>query len=210
MVELSGLKSLIKRTPLGHVVQDLRAASSLRRWQNSERTQPPPHLYKVRTVKEYARRFGTSTFIETGTYFGDMVNKVKSQFSRIISIEVDERLYHEAAKRFRKHPHITILHGDSAAVLPAVLEQIKEPCLFWLDGHYSGGVTGMGSEVTPVLTEVRSICAHHVSKHIILIDDARLFGADEGYPSLDQLRTVVTQCGRGLNFAVDGDIIRLN
>ena len=54
-------------------------------------------------------------------------------------------------------PHVTIFQGDSATVLPKLLATIQEPCLFWLDGHYSGGITALGKSITPILDELQTI-----------------------------------------------------
>ena len=94
-----------------------------------------------------------------------------------------------------------------ARVLPQVLSQIDTPCLFWLDGHYSGGVTGMGDEVSPVLSELRDILAHPTQGHVILIDDARCFRSEEGYPELKEVETLVACEGGGRTIAVKDDII---
>ena len=45
-----------------------------------------------------------------------------------------------------------ILQGDSTDVLPEVVEKMDEPTLFWLDGHYSGGITASGEQETPIVT----------------------------------------------------------
>jgi len=210
MTESNRFRELLKRSPVGDAVRQLRAVSTLRRWQRSGRTTPPPPLYKQRTVKEYAEHFRISRFIETGTYMGDMVEAVRSRFQRITSIEIDDRLYQRARERFQKYRHITILHGDSANVLPTVLEQLDKPCLFWLDGHYSGGITGMGADVSPVLQEVQHILAHRIPEHVILIDDARLFRHEEGYPSLEELREIVESSGKQWRFNIKEDIIRIH
>lgn len=210
MTESNRFRELLKRSPVGDAVRQLRAVSTLRLWQRSGRTTPPPPLYKQRTVKEYAEHFRISRFIETGTYMGDMVEAVRSRFQRITSIEIDDRLYQRARERFQKYRHITILHGDSANVLPTVLEQLDKPCLFWLDGHYSGGITGMGADVSPVLQEVQHILAHRIPEHVILIDDARLFRHEEGYPSLEELREIVESSGKQWRFNIKEDIIRIH
>jgi hypothetical protein len=47
--------------------------------------------------------------------------------------------------------------------------------LFWLDGHFCGGVSAHGDKGTPILEELNLILSHRVKEHVILIDDARLF-----------------------------------
>lgn len=158
-------------------------------------------------IRNHAARHRLRTFVETGTYRGGTVAAVQDRFDRIYSIEIDERLYAEAARRFRGCPHITILHGDSGDVLPAVLERVETPALFWLDGHYSGPGTSKGALATPIRREIAAIWAHHVRGHVILIDDARGFGALPDYPTLDDLRALVR--GHAV-FEVRDDIVRIH
>jgi hypothetical protein len=58
--------------------------------------------------------------------------------------------------------------------MPEIVGQLHCPSLFWLDGHYSGGVTARGGLGAPV---VRELVASFASKRrrILLFDDARLF-----------------------------------
>ena len=48
---------------------------------------PPPHFVKQNTIREYQKKYGYKTLIETGTYLGDMVDAPQKQFKTIISIE---------------------------------------------------------------------------------------------------------------------------
>ncbi len=181
----------------------------LREWEGQGRPVPPPAVYKQDTLRAYGRRFGLAVFIETGTYFGDTVRAVKDQFRRLYSVELSTDLARLARARFRGDPHITILRGDSETVLPGILAGVQEPCLFWLDGHYSEGVTALGRHATPILTELETIFAHPVKGHVILIDDARLFGQEKGYPTLEEMHRLAARSRPDLGFEVEDDIIRL-
>ncbi len=101
-----------------------------------------------------------------------------------------------------------LLQGDSATLLPGVLESLDGPALFWLDGHYMGGESGRGTEDTPVIAEMTALFAHPVRGHVVLIDDARLFDGTGGYPRLDEFTRWVQKQRPGTNVTVDGDIIR--
>ena len=147
---------------------------------------PPPHVVKTRTVREYGRRFGLRILVETGTYEGEMVRKCRGDFLRLHTIELDPTLATEAAQRLRRWPHIEVLVGDSVKRLPELLDRVREPALFWLDGHYSGGETARGARDTPLVEELEAIARHGVRGHVILIDDARCFGQGD-YPSLDRV-----------------------
>lgn len=130
--------------------------------------------------------------VETGTYRGDTVAACLGTFERIISIELDPAWAALARRRFSHEPRVELLHGDSAELLPGVVRALKGPALFWLDGHWSGpgSETARGSAVTPILEELRVVLSSRPD-HVVLIDDARLFGSSPGYPSLDEIRQVV-------------------
>jgi hypothetical protein len=80
--------------------------------------------------------------------------------------------------------------------------------LFWLDGHYSAGITARGDIATPISLELEAILSHPVKSHVILIDDARDFTGKDSYPFLDNLLHKIRVDG---NYSVEvtTDIIRL-
>jgi hypothetical protein len=187
-----------------------RNRKALRHWEHQGKPAPPPHIVKQIAVREYAKEFRTQILVETGTYLGEMVAAMRRHFDRIFSIEIDRSLYENALNMFSQFQHIRLLHGDSAEALPAVLSEVQQPCLFWLDGHYSGAGTGKGSIDTPVLNELSHIFSHHVREHVILIDDAREFRGVNDYPSLEQLREFVKGFRPDWAFEVKDDIIRIH
>jgi len=182
----------------------------LHEWERQGRPVPPPPVYKQSTLRAYARQFGLQVLIETGTYLGDTVEASKDQFRRIYSVELSAQLAKLTKRRFQHDEHITILQGDSEQVLPVLLSEMQEPCLFWLDGHYSEGITALGKSVTPILGELETILAHPVQDHVILIDDAREFRHENNYLTLEELRAFVAGHRPDLLFEVKDDIIRLH
>lgn len=183
----------------------------LREWYKSNKATVVPHRIKQQTVLEYAQRFSLATLIETGTYLGFMVNATKRKFRRIHSIELDDQLYYRARKKFSGYKHISIHQGDSSRVLPMILTQIQEPCLFWLDAHYSGGITARGEHETPIVEELRCILSHPLAiNHVILIDDARNFVGANDYPTLKGLNEMVSAQCLSLRAYIENDIIRIH
>jgi len=146
--------------------------------------------------------------IETGTYRGDMINACRDAFDQIYSIELDDDLFAEAARRFARYPHISIRHGVSGSVLPVLLSTIAVPCLFWLDGHYCASVSAKGQVETPIVHELEAILRHRTPGHAVLIDDARCFTGKNDYPTIDQLRSFVLAHKPEWEFQVEGDIVR--
>jgi hypothetical protein len=146
--------------------------------------------------------------LETGTYKGDMVFAQLGNFRRIYSIELSLALHKDACIRFKDHPHVVLLLGDSGSVLNVVAPSLPENSLFYLDGHYSDGVTAKGLLETPIVEELNCIFARE-GNDIILIDDARCFDGTHDYPKLDELKAYCLSKKPGLKFEVADDIIRI-
>ena len=191
-------------------VKHRRTLKILRRWKAAGKPLPPPHAVKQWAVRTYSRRFKTPILVETGTYLGEMVEALRHDFRRIYSIELDSALFFGGRQRFATSAKITMVHGDSATELPKILATISEPCLFWLDGHFSGGNTAKAALNTPVMREMESILTHRVNNHIVLIDDARLFVGRDDYPTLTALEQLVRTHKPGWCLTVEDDIIRIH
>jgi hypothetical protein len=207
------IKSTIRMTPLYRPLVrwlELRArARLLAAWRENGRPVPPPHEVKQQTLRNYAKEFGLRTLIETGTFRGDMVEAMKGTFDRIYTIELSKDLFEEARARFSGVKNVECIHGDSGVELGRILERVREPALFWLDGHYSGGVTARGAKETPVYEELRQILSSPIKSHVIVIDDARCFGTAPDYPGIEELRDFVASKRQDLDVAVQDDSIRI-
>ena len=205
---------MFDETRLYSKLRDIRRVVSGRlqiwKWRRNGCPVPPPHIVKQKTVIQYAKLFCVSILVETGTFSGEMISSVKGVFKEIYSIELDPLLFENARRRFAGKPHIHLLNGDSAAVLSEVLDELKEPALFWLDGHYSGEGTAKGEIETPIKAELAQILEHAVPQHVILIDDARMFTGENDYPTLDELKAQVHAFSEDLGFEVEADIIRIH
>ena len=141
----------------------------------SGRYRPATHSVKTRTIRSWLSNRAVKTFIETGTFMGDTVLSLRHFFPRVISIEVDPTLYKLAKSRTAKYSNIEILLGDCVEELPRILKKIEGEAVFWLDGHWSGGVTGRGVIDDPIMTSLKQIASHGNKNHILFIDDARTF-----------------------------------
>ena len=137
-------------------------------------------------IKAEANRIGAEFLVETGTYLGDTVWYMRNDCAKIYSIEIQPDLAELARKRFKHLEHVDIITGDSSVELMKLIPDLNKPVLFWLDGHYSGGITGSGREECPLMSELAAIRS---AKTIlsIMIDDARCFGTEHGYPKLQEV-----------------------
>ncbi len=168
----------------------------------------PDFLRTLRTL------FPLTAFVETGTYLGDTAAIASTLFPSVHTIELSEALAQKAVIRFAMVPHVRVHQGDSATMMAKVVGQLDGPTLFWLDGHYSEGVTALGSQNTPIREELRMIAQTAPRGSVILIDDLRLFDGNasqpnvppsmHGYPSLNEIYTELS--GMDYQFFILGDV----
>jgi Methyltransferase domain len=165
---------------------------------------------KRATIRRYAKRFRTPVLVETGTYRGTTVRAMRRHFARIYSIELDDDLYARARRRFAGDRHVEVLHGDSGDVLPSLVERLDEPCLFWLDGHYSDWETARGATDSPLRKELEAVLRRPEERDVVLVDDARLLTGEHGYPTLEEIRTLVARLRPDRVVEVRDDIVRIH
>jgi hypothetical protein len=177
----------------------------LEEWKRKQAV-PFPHLLKQSIVQSYATASGARVFVETGTYYGFMVQACLGYFDRLVSIEIEPHFYRRAQKIFKRYSNVTVLHGNSAELLPELLATIQCPCLIWLDAHYSGGLTGKADIETPIRRELEAILSDR-QRHTILIDDANCFDGTHDYPEIAWIDREARD--RGYSISLSDNIIRL-
>lgn len=205
------LSPVLQWAPQG--IKDLyyghQASKELDQWElNGGSGVPVPHLIKQRIIERYRQQSGAKVLIETGTAFGAMVRAQLGKFERIHSVELSEVLWRKAVARFKDHGHVSIHQGDSGKVLADLVPKLDATALFFLDGHYSAGVTARGDVDCPIDAELASILVSPYP-HVLLIDDARLFVGRNDYPTLDALRETILAKRPGSSFEVELDMIRV-
>ena len=172
---------------------------------------PPPHTVKEELVVACAKYYHLSVLIETGTFYGDMVYSQLKNFEKIISIELSPFFFNQATRTFRKSKNVILFSGDSGEVLNKLLKEgfLKNPCLMWLDGHYCGGKSAFSQKGTPILSELEAILKSK-ARHIILIDDARYFKGQKGYPSIEEIHKFVMDHNSEYRVTIQSDIIKID
>lgn len=168
-----------------------------------------PSSVKWATIRNNKAKYEATHFIETGTFLGDTSFEMKDDFNQVDTIELDEKLAGMAINRFAPFKNVKVWQGDSGKKIVDVLNTIPNDkiCLFWLDGHFSGGITAKADLNTPISKEIEAIYDHN-KKHIILIDDARLFiNCEEDYPSLGELMKQIKLYNPAAIIEVKDDII---
>jgi len=207
------LKDIIKKTPFYIQIRKWFLFKKQKReiieWEKNGKPNPPPHIIKQLILRSYKEKFKLKILVETGTYYGDMVEAMKNDFDKIYSIELSKELFNKAKKRFKGENKISLIHGDSATEIKKVVDSLKEPALFWLDGHYSGGETAKGDKYTPLYEELMHIFNAKTKGHVILIDDARCLGRNPDYPLIEELLDFIKSKESNVDITIENDIIRI-
>jgi hypothetical protein len=159
-----------------------------KRWRAEGYFEPVPYFIRRAQLLQVGKHIGAEVAVETGTFRGDTTAFLARHFRETHTIEVVPELAQLARERFANQPSITVWDGDSSHVLRSLLPQLKGAALFYLDGHDSGGVTGKGQKVCPVREELEIIYGAGKNRVSVVIDDARLFGTDPDYPTIDEVR----------------------
>lgn len=115
-------------------------------------------------------------FVETGTWMGETILRFENTFEKLFTIEVSEYVYNEFQKKNYDKNKIKSILGDSSEMIQFVVEQLDDKTIFFLDGHYSSGITGKGKKDVPLYEEITTINNNFNFECIIIIDDLRLFG----------------------------------
>jgi len=192
----------------GEVYHHYIRRQKIKAWLKGGNKKPTPHYYKVDTILSLQKKYRCKTLIETGTYKGAMVSSCLYHFDEIVSIELDGLLYQKAVDKFRPYPWVKILQGDSTQVLPDLLQNHSQlsSVMFWLDGHYSEGITAKGEKTSPILEELLAIKSHQPNS-LICIDDYDDFGIIDGYPFKNELVEFLDKFFVGHKIEINQDIM---
>jgi tetratricopeptide (TPR) repeat protein len=155
--------------------------------------------------------FHVDVLVETGTYMGTTAEKASKYFKEVHTVELSEKLHKDAQERLKAITNIHCHQGHSGDVLKALLPKVEGRVLFWLDAHWSGGVTALGTTKSAIRDELSAINASVQKENcVILIDDIRAFhGKKEdaaffgGYPTLKELQALLPA---NYEFYVLGDV----
>jgi hypothetical protein len=167
----------------------------------------PSHIKRAVILRNGS---ANATWVETGTFMGDTTAVLAKNSKNVFTIEPSEDLYKKACDRFNGVSHIHVIRGLSEDVFPSLLPKLSGDINFWLDGHYSGGITYQGDTDCPVRDELRVI-EENLSRFkavTVLIDDVRCFKPLDpqfsDYPDVDFL--VDWACKNNLNWHIEHDI----
>lgn len=187
------------------IVQPIVERRHVQAWWDRGRQVPAPHAVKMVTLSYWADRIGARHLVETGAYLGDTIRMFRGRFDTITSIEIAEVFANPLKAEFRDDPTVRVVHGDSGSEIARVVSAIREPALFWLDAHYSGGETG-GEGYVPIYAEIDAVGKLGDLAHAIVIDDMRLFTGRDGYPTTHDL--IAYLAARGYETVIVNDMMQ--
>jgi hypothetical protein len=146
---------------------------------------PKKFIYSIQEKFQY------TNFIETGTYMGETSIWASTLFKNVFTIEVNPELSQAAVRRAQGKANISFICGDSSLMLKDISKNLTGTSLYWLDGHWCGGVSKLTGEC-PLIAELNSILSRN--EDVVLIDDARFFMGvvpqphdPEEWPRIDQV-----------------------
>ena len=189
--------------PLLNLTRPMRHALGLRKksveatdnvykeWAEREFAAPAPHFVKHKVLLRNGLL--DATWVESGTYMGDTTSVLSKVAKMIYSIEPEPTLFSKAKQRFSNTNNVRIIMGLSEDVFPTLLATLNGDVCFWLDGHYSAGITFKGPQETPIMDELSVIGQNitQMAKVVVMIDDVRCFDRQNleysAYPSVDVL-----------------------
>jgi hypothetical protein len=204
---LKALRRLLQRTPIYGAYKALGHYPDYWYWILRGRPSRSPHLLKQKVVREYGKKFGLTTLVETGTYYGEMVAAMKGNFRRIYSIEFVPALAERATRKFARDAHVRIFRGDSRVLMPEVLALLQGPALFWLDAGYYSWV-GMEPDKQRLSAELEMILSHPYP-HIVLLDDARCLTGENGIPTVSDVKSHIEAKFPQRSVTVEFDVMRI-
>lgn len=202
------LRSLNRNFRRGKALRVLDRAE-VRNWRSAGRPVPIPAAMKRECIREYARKWNLKVLVETGTFEGDTCFALRSVFREIHSIEHCKELYERAAHALGHLKHVHLHFGPSEALLPKISVSVDLPTLYWLDAHYCFGPEPKGESHTPIMAELMCLLAMPPACNVILIDDARLFDGNKGYPKIGEIQELVEVARPSATLSILNDIIRI-
>lgn len=160
-------------------------------WSKRGFAPPSPHFIKLNVLLRNG--LDGAVWVETGTHTGTTTRVLSTVAKHVYSIEPEPTFFSRAAKMFANVSNVTIVRGLSEEIFPDLLPTLKGDVCFWLDGHYSGGVTFKGPQDTPIMDELAAIERNsgNMNRVVVMVDDMHCFGSKDpewaSYPSVNFL-----------------------
>lgn len=149
-------------------------------------------------------RYPRPYVVETGIWNGQGSCTQFLDRATVFAIETDETSCAMAEASYRD---LRVCRGDSATILPNILQPMDAPAFFWLDAHLVSEADQENH--SPLMAELDAILNFdHAPDSVVLIDDVRMMGREE-WPSLEQVQEWHLKNARWWSWEVRDDVIRL-
>jgi len=180
-------------------------------WNLSDFSSPAPHNVKMKVLRRWG---GSNTWIETGTFLGHTSEALSEFSSHVYTIEPDFKLHDQARNSLKRVKNLTFIHGLSEEKLGELINNLtqdeKEDVSFWLDGHFSAGITYQGPIDTPIELELDLIAEKlsTLGNVTVFVDDVRCFNPQNPeYSTYPDLNFLVSWANKAnLFWAIELDI----
>ena len=190
--ELAGPIASVASQGQANQSEDQRKLQFLLEWELRQFGAPSPGF--IKQVNVMRNGLQDATWIETGTFLGDTTALMAATGRPVFTIEPEPNLYARAIQRFQGMLNVNVINELSEIAMPNLLRTLRGNVNFWLDGHYSGGITHKGPQNTPLFDELKTIASNlgTLDKVVVMVDDVRCCDVrhaeyEKDYPSLDFL-----------------------
>lgn len=187
-------------------------------WYKRSFNNPVPDFIKRKYLVGILKNKNTA-WIETGTFLGKTTIFLSNNSNFVISLEPSKECYIKAKENTKYKSNILLINENSENGLKKAVDIIVNKYAgdyigFWLDGHYSGGITYQNEIISPIKEELE-IIFNAINKGdlpykniYIFIDDIRLFigsvtEEEKRYPSLDYISKKLSEFGFTISIAND-------
>jgi len=158
----------------------------------------PSHL-SSQLIEELVDVFEVESMIETGTFQGVSTKYFAKYFDEVHSVELGQDLFDKAKTTLKPYPNIFLYQGNTVDRLSEMMDHCSGRIGFFLDAHYSGGITARGPSDQPIADELRVIFSKGHNDCVITMDDIRDF-------NLVNLNNTIKDLNPNFSFFVLGDI----
>ena len=133
---------------------------------------------------------------------------IASLFDQLWTVEADPFIHRAALGLFQGRGIVNVdaQLGDSRQFLALLDQQVCNDAVFFLDAHFSSGITSREYGTCPVVEEI-AIIVDKAPAALVVVDDLREMNGSKGYPDLAEVLDSIPN-SRRVEIAFDQLIIR--
>lgn len=169
---------------------------------------PAPWIVKMNVLTRNG--IPNATWVESGTFLGKTSLFLADIAQKVYTLEPSPLLFQKSKSTLSSKKNVVQIQGTSEEIFPELCPTLTGNVCFWLDGHFSDGVTYQGSNDTPIRQELEAIQANleNYESTVIFVDDVRCFNPIdpnfEKYPDISWLANRAKDMG--MRWKIEYDI----